>query len=306
MLTTLSGSSELYITELNRIEQTISQANQQVSSGYRITVASDAPDQISSLLQLRADQQHNAQVESNLSLAGTSASSADGALSTAIQLMDRATTLATQGANATQTAETRADIAQEIVGIQAEMVAASQTTVEGRYIFGGDQNGSPSYALDLNSANGVDELSASAATAQVEDASGGSFAATETAQQIFDDQNADGSDASDNVFAALNNVRLALLANDTDSINTATSALQLASQHLNSAEAFYGNVENRIQDATNFAQNQDVDLATEISNIQDADIPTASMELTQSTTQLQAAFMMQAKMPTTTLFNYMG
>jgi flagellin-like hook-associated protein FlgL len=101
-------------------------------------------------------------------------------------------------------------------------------------------------------------------------------------------------------------VRLALLANDSDSIAAATTSLQLASQRLNSAQAFYGTVENRIQDTTNFAQSQDVNLATEIGNIEDADIPAADMELTQSTTQLQAAFMMQAKMPTTTLFNYMG
>jgi flagellar hook-associated protein 3 FlgL len=306
MVTMLSGSSELYITDLNRIESTIAQANQQISSGYRITVASDAPDQIASLLQLRADQQHNTQVESNLSLAGTEASSADGALSTAIQLMDRAVTLATQGANATQTADTRTDIAQEVASLQAEMVAASQTTVQGRYIFGGDQNAAPSYALDLNAADGVDVLSTSAATAQVEDASGGTFSATETAQQIFDDQNADGSDAADNVFAALNNVRLALLANDQDSITAGVTSLQLASQRLNSAQAFYGTVENRIQDATTSAQDQDVNFATEIGNIEDADIPSADMKLTEATTQLQAAFMVQAKMPTTTLFNYMG
>jgi flagellar hook-associated protein 3 FlgL len=306
MQTMLSGSSELFLTNLNRIENALSQANQQISSGYRITAASDAPDEVAMLLQLRADQQHNTQVESNLSLAAADASSADGALSTATQLMDRALTLAAQGANATQTADTRASIAQEVEALQAEMVAASQTTVQGHYIFGGDQNSSPSYVLDLNSANGVDLLSSSQATARVEDASGGSFAATQTAQQIFDDRNSDGSYASDNVFSSLNNLRLALLANDSDAITEATSALKQASVHLNSAQAFYGAVENRIQDATAVAQSQNVNLATEISNKQDADIPTAAMELTQASTQLQAAFTMEAKMPTTTLFDYLG
>ncbi len=47
-------------------------------------------------------------------------------------------------------------------------------------------------------------------------------------------------------------------------------------------------------------------LQTELSNIQDADAPTAIMELTQANTQLQAAFQMQAKMPHSTLFDYLG
>lgn len=306
MLTNLTGPSELFIADLDRIENTLTKANQQVSSGKRIAVASDAPDDIQSLLQLRADQEQNTQIESNLSLANTEAQSADGALSSAIQFMDRALTLASQGATGTQTADTRASIAQEIEGLQAEMVSASQTMVQGRYIFSGDQDGAPSYQLDLNSANGVDLLSASPATRQVEEPGGGSFTASLTAQAIFDDRNADGSYASDNVFAALNNLRVALLANDQNGITQATGSLQLASQHLNNSEAFYGAVEDRLQNDTSFAQSQDVALATQISQKEDADIPTAAMELTQGNTELQAAFEMQAKMPTTTLFSFLG
>ena len=306
MLTNLTGPSELFIADLDRIENTLTKANQQVSSGKRIAVASDAPDDIQSLLQLRADQEQNTQIESNLSLANTEAQSGDGALSSAIQFMDRALTLASQGATGTQTADTRASIAQEIEGLQAEMVSASQTMVQGRYIFSGDQDGAPSYQLDLNSANGVDLLSASPATRQVEEPGGGSFTASLTAQAIFDDRNADGSYASDNVFAALNNLRVALLAND----QRHYPGHRVAPTGFAAPEQFgrcsTGAVEDRLQNDTSFAQSQDVALATQISQKEDADIPTAAMELTQGNTELQAAFEMQAKMPTTTLFSFLG
>ena len=66
MLTNLDPSSELFLADLNRIQRRMATANRQVSSGKRITVASDAPDEIGSLLQLRADQERNAQIQYNL------------------------------------------------------------------------------------------------------------------------------------------------------------------------------------------------------------------------------------------------
>src|ERR1017187_4287354 len=105
-MTTLSPSSALFLANVNQIEQRIAQANQQISSGKKINVASDSPDQIDSLLQLRADLQRNTQIQSNLTLATADASGADNALSSAVALMDQAIQLGTQGANATQTADT--------------------------------------------------------------------------------------------------------------------------------------------------------------------------------------------------------
>ena len=51
---------------------------------------------------------------------------------------------------------------------------------------------------------------------------------------------------ADNVFAALNSLRLGLLANDTAQITAASASVQLASDRLNTAQAFYGTVQNRI------------------------------------------------------------
>jgi flagellar hook-associated protein 3 FlgL len=112
--------------------------------------------------------------------------------------------------------------------------------------------------------------------------------------------------AADNVFAALNNLRLGLLANDTTQITAASASIQTASDHLNTAQAFYGTVENRITDATNYSANYDVQLQTELSQKQDADVTSAALAITQGNTQLEAAFQMQAKMPRTTLFDFMG
>ena len=322
MSSILSPSNALFLANVQRIQQQVAQANMEMSSGKKVQVAADAPAQISQLLQLRADEAHNQQIESNLTLANTEAQSADSALSSGINILQRATQLATEGANGTQTADTRLSLAEEVQSLMEQMVSISQTQVQGRYIFSGDQDTSPSFQLDLTATDGeavqtgVDQLTTAGATRLIEDPAGGTFAATQTAQDIFNDTipastDADGNTipaapAADNVFAALNGLRIALLNNDQPSIQSSIDSLNAASQHLNDAEAFYGTVEDRIQSASNFASSYDVQLQTEIGNIQDADPTTAALLLSQCTTQLQAAFQMQAKMPTQTLFDFLG
>ncbi len=323
-MTTLSPSSALFLVNVNRVQQRIAQANAEITSGKKINVAADSPDQIDTLLQLRANLQRNTQIQSNLTLANTDATAADDALGSAATLMDRAVSLATQGATSTASADTRASLAQEVAALQAQMVSYSQTQVQGRYIFSGDQECSPTYQLDLlpptdptvpvdpslpvdpATLRGVTQIANPSATRQVEDPAGGSFAVSQTAQQIFDDNNADGSPATDNVFASLNSLRIALLNNDQTGITNSITSLKAASTHIDNAEAFYGSVEDRIQDATTFANQYSTQLQTEISNTEDADIPSAALQLTQSNTQLQAAFQTQGKMPTQTLFDFLG
>jgi len=307
MISLLQGQAQVFITELGQIEQQAAQANEQVSSGLKVTVASDDPDQIDSLLQLRSELARNTQIQSNLTLAQTNADAADNALSSSIQLMDQAVSLATQGANATMTTGGQFAIAQEIQGIQQQMVANSNTMVQGAYIFSGDSPSTPAYTFDVNAdaTNRVDQGSTAAATQQIEDPQGGSFASSLTAQEIFDGRNADGSYANDNVFQALNSLYDALMSGSSDAIGATIANLQTSSQHLNSMQAFYGEVEDRIQAAQTFSNTYATQLQTEIGNIQDADIPTAVMEMDQANISEEAAMQMEAKLPQNTLFDYM-
>jgi flagellar hook-associated protein 3 FlgL len=306
MVTNLSPSSEAFMANIDRVQRQVEEANRQVSSGKRVNVASDAPNELDTILQMRTDEVRNSQIQENLGVAQADADAADGALTSATKLMDRATVLAAQGANFTLDATGRQNIAGEVQALLEQMTAIGNTTVQGRYIFGGEQDSTPPYQVDLTAANGVTRLTNSAPTRRVESAAGGSFAVSQSAQDIFDSRNPDDTLASSNVFAALNNLRLGLLANDTTQITAASASLQLASDHLNTAQAFYGTVENRITDATNYSATYDVQLQTELSGKVDADVTSAALAITQGNTQLEAAFQMQAKIPRTTLFDFMG
>jgi flagellar hook-associated protein 3 FlgL len=198
------------------------------------------------------------------------------------------------------------------------MVGLSQTQSGGLYVFSGDQPTQPTYVLDLTNANappngngtgtgyGVDQLIAPSNTGVVTDPAGGTFAVSMTAQQIFDDRNPNGSPSADNVFQAIDGLRTALLNNDQTAITASTATLSTASAYLNQCLAFYGTTQDRLQDATNFASNYNVQLQTQISQVEDADVASASLELSQGTTHIQAAFQAEAEIPHTTLFNYLS
>ena len=302
----VNGNTQLFLANLDRIQERIANANEQISSGLKVTVASDAPDEVEPILQLRAQQAQNQQEETNLGLAQTQASSADTALSAAISLVNSAISIATQGASTMLDASSRQSLAANVQALQSEMVSYSQTQVQGVYIFSGDQSSSASYQLNPLAPTGVTQVTAAAATQQIQNPAGAAFSASLTAQQIFDTRNGDGSVAADNVFAALNNLQTALTNNDPTGVTNCIDSLQQASTRLNSSEAFYGNVEQRIQQAQNYAATEDTQLQTQLSQNQDADVAAEATELTQANTQLQAAFETQAQMPTKSLFDYLA
>jgi flagellar hook-associated protein 3 FlgL len=305
-ISNLSPAGQAFLVGVNAVEQQITTATQQITSGLKISAPADDPAQIDDLLQLQADQQLNTQIGSNLTMANSIASAADSAIGGAIQVIDSAIQIATQAANSLTGEDTDSSLALQVQGLLSQMVNYSQTQVQGQYIFSGDQPESPYYQLDLAAPQGVDQLLTTAATQQIQDPAGGSFAVSQTAQTIFGDQNADGTPAADNVFAALNNLNNALQSNSTAGVQSALDDLQQASTHLNEMQSFYGVVEDRIQSATTYSTSRDTALQTQIGNIQDADVTSDAMLLSQANTQLQAAFQAEAQTPKSTLFKYLS
>jgi len=306
MISSLNPSAELFLADLSMVQSQINTAESQVSSGLKISKPSDAPDQLGSLMQIHAELDQNAQVSTNLSVVKTETDTAESALQTATQLLDQATSLASQGANTIQTASDRKALAQQVTNILQQMVGLSQSAVNGRFIFSGDEPQQPSYQLNLGSPNGVDRLITPTATRQIVDATGISFNVGHTAQDIFDHRNPDDSLAPDNVFAAINSLLVGLHDNNQAGGTNSIASLHQAATYLSTELSFYGSVQNRIAGATSFASSQQVQLQTSLSQTQDADITRAALQLTQSTTQMNAALSAEAKLPRTSLFDFLA
>ena len=296
----IDAATQQFLADIATVQARSEKAQRQLSTGLRITVASDSPDEISQLLQVRVDLQHNEQLSSNLRRVKMEVDTAEQSLRHAVTLMDRVKVLGTEGANGTQTAEANAIVGGEVSTLMERLVSISNTVVDGRHIFSGDSDQANAYALDGARWNGVSWYGGSAATRQAQHPSGTLFPISKSAQEIFDDPS-----VQNNVFGAVNSLRVALMNNDSAGIKTAVGNLNSAANFLNSKLAFYGTVQNQVQEASDYASKQDVRLKSELSNLQDADITQAITELTQAKYTQQAAMQARASVPKTSLFDYL-
>ncbi len=73
---------------------------------------------------------------------------------------------------------------------------------------------------------------------------------------------------------------------------------------MNGHLSFYGTVQNRITGASEAAARQAASLKVQLSNLRDADLTEAILELERSRTHEQAAYSARSQMPRTSLFDY--
>jgi flagellar hook-associated protein 3 FlgL len=302
MISPLSASSQAFLVGLDQIEQREQQAQTELTTGLKINVVSDAPDQISTLLQTRSDLSQAQQITSNLGIVTTEVNSAETALQSAVSLVDSAQSLGTEGASDLASSDTQQNVADQLGTILQQLVAAANTTVGGRYIFSGDSDQTEPYTIDLTQTNPISAYQGSAATREIQTSNGSQIAVSLTAQTIFDSP-----DATQNVFTSINNLRQTLLnGGSAASVTSALADVQTSDTYLNQQLAFYGNVQDEVSSASNDAQNNETQLQTQLSGIQDADEAAAITQLTEGQTAQQAALVSRAQLPKTTLFDYIS
>lgn len=305
MFAGISPVGQQFVNNINNIQSQVNRADQQVSTGYNLNQPSDAPDEVSPVLQLLTQIDQNQTMNTNLTVVQTNVNAAETALSSSVSLLQSASTMAAQATGPNQTAATRQAMAQSVQALLQEMVSNSQTQVNGQYVFSGDQGSAPLYQLDLSATNGVDKLATATNTNLVQLPNGSKVSMTLTANSVFDDTDSTGAPTANNVFAALNGLRTALLNNDTTGITNSMTSLQSASTYMNSQLAQIGNAQSTLSTALTDNQNDSVQLQTQLSSVRDANEAEAITALTQGQTQLQAALSAQARLPTTSLFNFL-
>ncbi len=300
MLSPLNPANQEFLADLNRISDRLNAAQRDVSTGTRLHSVSDNPDQVSTLLQARADLAASRAVSDNLGRVKIEVDTAEKALQSAVGLFGRVRTLGAAGASSTNSAETRAAIAQELGVAYGELVGITNTTVEGRFIFSGDLDQNVPYTLDLSQATPLSAYGGSTPTRKVQHPNGTEFGIALSAQDIFD-----SADLSTNVFAVVDALRTALLANDDKAISAAVQNLSKADTYLNRQLSFYGATQNRVSAAQEFGLRQQLQLQGQISGIEDTDLTEAILTLNQAKLNQEAALQAHAQIPQRSLFDFL-
>lgn len=301
MIRSLDAATNRFLDGLRELNARMERAQREVASGKRLSTSSDEPDGVVSLVSAKADLARLEQIRANLGRFRTEVDGAEGVLQQAVKLFDRVRTLAMTGASGVQTATTRNGIADEIQSLLARMIGIANTQVDGRYVFSGNSDQTAAYLPDWSATPPWGSYQGSAATREAIHPSGVTFRVSLDAQWIFDNP-----DPGLNVFAAIENVRQALLSGDEDAMRQALEPLGDVAAHLNAALMFYGNVQTQIAEGLETASAMSLRLKTQISGIEDADLTEAIVELQQVRFTMDAALQVRAASPRRSLFDYLA
>jgi flagellar hook-associated protein 3 FlgL len=300
MIKTTGSSTERFLIDLASVTRRIERAQEQITSGRRVNRASDAPDEISRLLQLRSELGAAQQIQTNLGRVQSESDAAEQALAYAVSLVERASVLGAQGATDVLAASDRQTLGREVASLLQQLTGVANTAIDGRYLFGGDTDQTAPYTLDLTLDAPFSAYLGTASTRQIQHPSGSRFTISTSADLIFD-----SADSASNVFQAVNDLRLALRDDDVAGVRDALGRLKSASDHLNRQLAFYGTVQNQVHDALEYGQTQQVGLLEQIAGVEDADMASAILELNESRFQHQAALSAESSRIRGSLFDYL-
>ena len=301
MIDGLDAQAQRFLLDLESVTRRIAQAQARISSGKRLLTPSDGPEDVARLVQSRSILTWTVELRRGLERVQGEVNAAEQALQAAVQVLDRITVLGTQGASDTSDANQREILAAEVAALMAQLVNIAATEVEGRRIFSGDADGVVPYTIDLSQANPYSAYLGAASTREMMHPAGTRFRIALTAQQIFDD-----ADPAKNVFQSANNLRLALQNNDGDAIRQAVAGLRTAAVHLNGQLASYGVLQNQVSEAIAASHHQELNLKSQISSVEDADLAEEILRMTQGQTTQEAALRTQAQIRRRSLFDYIG
>lgn len=278
------------------------QIQDQLSSGKQLNRPSDSPAGTVSALQLRAEsrmsQQYTRNAEDGLGWLGT----VEEALGSASTLVNRARDLAVQGLNANSNGTLANEaLAGEIDQIRNALITSANTRYLDRPVFGGNTVGGSAYDKQgVWEGNSYDPDPALAPLTSVSRTvgSGAKVRVDLTGPEAFGDD-------TTGLFAVLKDISGHLRAGDSATLTTDLKALDTSSNKLKSTISEIGARYNRITQMKESAQDRLLSVTSQLSDIEDIDLPKTIMEMQLQQTSYQAALAAGAKVIQPSLIDFL-
>lgn len=255
----------------------LAKAQQEISTGKRINQPSDSPLDAALAMRLRADRDDTDRHLRALGDAKAWLSVQDSALQSASSLLNRASELAIQSKNASLGDGGREAIATELDGIREQLGLIANTSYQGQSVFGSFAD----RAVEVTS-------------------TGATFVGTPGAQvlrRVSDSQtipvNSDGNtifgfDTGDDVFAVIARLADNVRAGDDASVTDDMGSLAARTASIHDAMGAVGTRGSLVDSAASRHEDDKVTISGRISEVEDADIAQAAVQLQQASTAYQA------------------
>jgi flagellar hook-associated protein 3 FlgL len=272
-------------------------AIQQLATSRRVNLPSDDPGAAAADVQNHALQSQNDQYLQNTNNLEGMFQTADSALSSVGTALNQAISLGTEGANGTVSPAQLQALAQQVQGIQSQVVGLANTSYEGSYLFAGTATQSAPFVLDPTQPSGV-SYNGNTGTNSIEISQGETIQTSLPGSQVFQG-------TAGNVMSSLQQLVTALQSGNTASIGAATTQLGTSLSYLSQQRVFYGNAVDQLNTNQASLQQEQVTLQTQDTELVGADMATAATNLSQATASQNATLAALAQIIPQSLLNYL-
>jgi flagellar hook-associated protein 3 FlgL len=242
-------------------------AMEEVSTGMRVTHPGDDPAVAAAMVRGRQVVDRLDAINQNAGRAGDEVSAADDALQNLANVLSRARELTVQMGNDSYSASDRAGAATEVDALLRQAVTLMNRDVNGRYIFGGDQDQTPPFDAAGNYTGDTTVRQVEVAPGVLEDAS------------VRADVAVKGVGGGVDLFATLQALSTALTANNGNGIRGALTSLDSVTTQVTSTLSKVGTMGDAFATAQSLATStRDATIKT-VSTQSEADIFESSSKL---------------------------
>jgi flagellar hook-associated protein 3 FlgL len=280
---------------LNNLQRNIAKGEkiqQQLSSGKQINRPSDSPTGTVTSMQLRGESRANQQYARNADDGLGWLSNLQDTLSSTSTLVNRARDLTVQGlSSGTNDASSREALATEIDQIRSTLIGYANTKYLGRPVFGGTTAGDAAY-----DASGTYVGDNGQTTRTVGD--GAKVRVDANGPEAF------GSGTTQ-LFTVLQNIADTIRSGDTDALGDNMKKLDTASDLMKSTLSEVGARYNRVEQMKQSAQDRLLSVTSQLSDVEDVDLPKTIMEMQLQQTSYQAALAASAKVIQPSLIDFL-
>jgi flagellar hook-associated protein 3 FlgL len=285
------------LAALNQTQLEEQQAELQISTGKSVNVPSDNPVAAALLVENNDQATFTSGYLQSVSVVQDQLATASSTLGSITSALQQALSLGVEAGGGTLAASDLAGIANQLQGIQSQLVSLANTAYQGNYVFAGTKTSTAPFVVDAAAPDGSGVIYVG--NADVNDVSIGSgykIAVNVPGSQLF-------LAPGNSVFLAINNLIQAVQTNT--GIGTAVNAVSAASSYLSAETVFYGNATDQTQSQTTYLNAAKLQISQQQNTLGAVDMAAAASNLTQAQTDSQAALAAIGKLSQNNLFDYL-
>lgn len=302
------------LMDLNNARLRLARTQEQAASGLRINRPSDDPAGTSAAMLLKAGIEAGEQFQRNIGQTRSRLVATENAIASANDLLLQAKELAIQGATGTQDAASRLVIANVVEAVHAQMLADANSRSSGGYIFSGYASDTAPFVasgpfIDSPPSSPTVAFAGDASEVQVRIDDGVLGQATANGQRVFmGDADGDGlvDAGKEDLFQLLADLRDGLATNNVAQVQSALPRIDTAIRQLSIERTKIGASLTKLDHFEARLADTAVDLASRLSDVQDADSIEVFSALASQQVALQASLQVNARLIQPTLLDFLG